>query len=63
MRLDVGSGSKANHSQVRAGDLPLPQPIEETGELRYGTAGESKETVSVKPLRNCLRHQPANDGE
>ena len=37
------------HPQVRAGDFPQPKPVLETGELRYGTAGESKEVVSVAP--------------
>lgn len=34
---------------VRAGDFPALQPIEETGDIKAGTFGESKEQHAVKP--------------
>jgi hypothetical protein len=37
------------HPQVRSGDFPQPMPLTETGEIKYGTAGESKESLSVLP--------------
>src|ERR1019366_3895422 len=37
------------HPQIRAGDFPAPQPVQETGELRYGSSTDSGETVSVLP--------------
>lgn len=33
------------HNLVRAGDFPQPQPIGETGEIKFGTFGENKETA------------------
>lgn len=35
------------HNMVRAGDFPMLQPVTEAGELRHGSSGDSKETVSV----------------
>jgi hypothetical protein len=52
------------HPQVRAGDFPQPQPVTETGELRYGTTLDSKETVSVLPygvIFSISRHMIVND--
>jgi hypothetical protein len=37
------------HPQIRAGEFPALQPINETGEIQYGTTGDLSETVSVKP--------------
>lgn len=37
------------HPQYRAGDFPQPLPLTETGEIKYGTSTESKETLSVSP--------------
>lgn len=34
---------------VRAGDFPTLQPVNETGEIKAGTFGESKETHRVRP--------------
>jgi hypothetical protein len=52
------------HPQVRAGDYPQPKEISETGEIKYGTASDSKETVSVKPYGvafSISRHMMVND--
>ncbi|MGY3278132.1 phage major capsid protein [Bradyrhizobium sp. S3.7.6] len=35
------------HPQIRAGDFPQLQPVNETGEIQYGTSQDNKETVSV----------------
>lgn len=37
------------HPQLRTGDFPQPQLVTETGEIKFGTFGESKEIVSVLP--------------
>jgi len=52
------------HPQVRAGDFPQPREISETGEIKFGTASDSKETVSVKPYGIAFpisRHMIVND--
>ena len=35
------------HPMYRMGDFPMLEPIKETGEMRWGTSTESKETASV----------------
>jgi HK97 family phage prohead protease len=35
------------HTTVTVGDFPMLQPINEAGEIRFGTFGEKKETVAV----------------
>jgi len=37
------------HTQVRVGDFPQLQPVNESGEIKFGTWGESKESISVAP--------------
>lgn len=37
------------HDQVRVGDFPMLQPVGEGGKIKFGTFGESKETVAVAP--------------
>lgn len=37
------------HDQVRVGDFPSLQPVGEGGEIKFGTFGDSKETVAVAP--------------
>ncbi|WP_210485364.1 prohead protease/major capsid protein fusion protein [Microvirga antarctica] len=37
------------HRTVRVGDFPTLQPINEAGEIKFGTFSESKEVVSVFP--------------
>ena len=37
------------HSIVRAGDFPMLQAINEAGEIKFGTIGESAETVALVP--------------
>ena len=36
------------HPQIRAGEFPALLPINETGEIQYGTTGDLSESVSVK---------------
>jgi hypothetical protein len=36
------------HPMVRTGDFPTLQPIAEGGEIKFGTFGESRETVAVQ---------------
>jgi len=35
------------HASIKLGDFPLLQPIAESGEIKYGTLTEGKETISV----------------
>lgn len=35
------------HEQVRVGDFPMLQKVSEAGEIKFGTFGDNKETVSV----------------
>jgi HK97 family phage prohead protease len=35
------------HTTVTAGDFPMLQPINEAGEIKFGTVGEKKESVAV----------------
>lgn len=37
------------HDQIRVGDFPMLQKVGESGEIKFGTFGESKETVAVAP--------------
>ncbi|MDA9466558.1 phage major capsid protein [Bradyrhizobium sp. CCBAU 53415] len=37
------------HPQVRAGEFPMIQPVQENGELRSGTTGDAGENVSITP--------------
>lgn len=37
------------HDQVRVGDFPMLAPVGEGGKIKFGTFGESKETVAVAP--------------
>ncbi len=37
------------HDQVRVGDFPTLQPVSQAGEIKFGSFGESKETVAVAP--------------
>jgi hypothetical protein len=37
------------HPQIRVGEFPPPQPVSETGELKYGTASDTGTNVSVTP--------------
>jgi HK97 family phage prohead protease len=37
------------HDQIRVGDFPMLQPVKESGEIKFGSFGESKETVAVAP--------------
>jgi hypothetical protein len=38
------------HTQLRVGDFPMLQPVNESGEIKFGTWGESKESISVAPF-------------
>lgn len=40
---------------IRAGDFPALQPVSESGEIKGGTFGESKEVVQTKPYGVQLR--------
>lgn len=49
---------------IRAGDFPALQPVNEAGEIKSGTFGESKEKHAVKPygvMLNISRHMLVND--
>lgn len=37
------------HDQIRVGDFPTLQKVNEAGEIKFGTFGDSKETVAVAP--------------
>lgn len=37
------------HDQLRPGDFPMPQPLGQGGEMKFGTFGEKKETIAVAP--------------
>jgi HK97 family phage prohead protease len=37
------------HDQVRVGDFPSLKPVGESGEIKFGSFGDSKETVAVAP--------------
>jgi HK97 family phage prohead protease len=37
------------HDQIRVGDFPMLQKVGESGEIKFGSFGESKETVAVVP--------------
>jgi HK97 family phage prohead protease len=37
------------HDQIRVGDFPMLQKVGESGEIKFGTFGESKETIAVAP--------------
>ena len=37
------------HDQIRAGDFPMLKPVGESGEIKFGSFGESKETIAVVP--------------
>jgi HK97 family phage prohead protease len=37
------------HEQIRVGDFPTLQPVTESGEIKFGTFGDSKEVVAVAP--------------
>lgn len=37
------------HSQLRVGDFPMLQKVNESGQIQFGTFGESKEVVAVAP--------------
>ncbi len=43
------------HNMYRTGDFPTMEEITETGEIKAGTAGESKELVSVKAYGKQFR--------
>jgi HK97 family phage prohead protease len=37
------------HDQVRVGDFPMPVAVGQSGEIKFGTWGENKESVAVAP--------------
>ena len=37
------------HDQIRVGDFPMLQPVGQSGEIKFGSFGESKETIAVAP--------------
>ena len=37
------------HTQLRIGDFPTLQPVTQSGEIKFGTFGDSKEVVAVAP--------------
>ncbi|WP_159104013.1 prohead protease/major capsid protein fusion protein [Rhodopseudomonas sp. B29] len=37
------------HEQLRVGDFPTLQPVTQSGEIKFGNFGDSKETVAVAP--------------
>jgi hypothetical protein len=37
------------HEQLRVGDFPTLQPVTQSGEIKFGAFGDSKETVAVAP--------------
>ncbi|MCS3689078.1 HK97 family phage prohead protease [Bradyrhizobium elkanii] len=37
------------HPQVRAGDFPMLQPVQQSGELAYGSTTDNNEPISVSP--------------
>ncbi len=43
------------HPMVRAGDMPKLQPVGETGEIKFGTFGERKETAILSAFGIGLR--------
>jgi hypothetical protein len=43
------------HPMVRAGDFPKLQPIAETGEIKFGTIGENRETAILQSFAVGLR--------
>lgn len=52
------------HSVIRVGDFPMLKPVPESGEIKFGTWGESKETISVAPYAvqfAITRHMLVND--
>lgn len=52
------------HPQIRTGEMPIPLPLTETGELQGGTSTESKETVSIVPygrIFSISRQMVVND--
>jgi len=52
------------HNAIRAGDFPALQPVNEAGEIKAGTFGESKEQYRVKPYGvrfNISRQMLIND--
>lgn len=49
---------------IRAGDFPAPQPINQAGEIKHGTFGESKEQVQTRAygiIMNLSRVMIVND--
>jgi hypothetical protein len=52
-RMTVPDFRKMN--VIRAGDFPALQPVGESGEIKAGTFGESKETVQAEPYGVQLR--------
>ena len=43
------------HDVIRPGDFPMLQPVRESGEIKYGTFGEKKETIIVAPYAIAVR--------
>lgn len=52
------------HDQIRVGDFPMLKKVGQSGEIEFGSFGESKETVAVAPYAiqfAISRHMLVND--